>query len=64
MLSAKEYRYFAEQCREFARRTDAVDRRDTLIQMANTWDRLAAKAAEEEEAAARRPRCEPEPSSP
>jgi hypothetical protein len=64
MLSSEEYRYFAEQCREFARRTDAAERRDTLLQMANTWDRLAEKAAEEEETAAQTPRREPEPSSP
>jgi len=64
MLRAKEYEYFAEQCREFAHRTDAAERRDILLQMANTWDQLAEKAAEEEEAAAQKSRCEPEPSPP
>ena len=48
MLTQQKYRYFAEQCRSFATQTDVAERRETLLKMAETWDLLANKVADDE----------------
>jgi len=41
---AKDYRFYAEQCRTFAGRTSDATHRDILLKMAETWEQLAQKA--------------------
>lgn len=43
MKKAAEYRGHAKECRSLAERTPPGDQRDQLIEMARTWDALAAE---------------------
>ena len=45
MKKASEYRKHAEECRTLARGVQG-DQRDQLLEMAATWDRLAAERSE------------------
>ncbi len=45
MKKASEYRQHAIECRQLASGVDGVQR-EQLIEMAATWDRLAAERAE------------------
>lgn len=54
MKKAAEYRGHASECRSLAERTPLGDQRDQLLEMARTWealaaerDRLARRASEE-----------------
>ena len=40
----KEYMFYAEQCRTFARRTSDATHREILLKMAETWEQLAKKS--------------------
>ena len=42
MKKASEYRQHAEECRTLAMAMDHGEQRDQLLEMAATWDRLAA----------------------
>jgi hypothetical protein len=46
MKKASEYRQHAEECRAMARGLPSGDQRDQLLQMASTWDGLAAERSE------------------
>ena len=46
MKKASEYRQHAEECRILARRMDQGVHRDQLLEMAETWERLAAERSE------------------
>jgi hypothetical protein len=46
MKKASEYRQHAEECRILARRMDQGIHRDQLLEMAETWERLAAERSE------------------
>ena len=46
MKKASEYRQHAEECRALAKRMDAGEQRDQLLEMAATWDQLAAERSE------------------
>jgi hypothetical protein len=46
MKKASEYRQHAEECRILARRMDQGLHRDQLLEMAETWERLAAERSE------------------
>jgi hypothetical protein len=37
----EEYRGHAKECREMAAKTKAGEQRDSLLKMAQSWDRLA-----------------------
>ncbi len=43
MKKASEYRQHAEECRDLARRAKEAEHRDMLLNMAATWDSLAAE---------------------
>jgi hypothetical protein len=43
---ASEYRDHAEECRELARREEADEHRDQLLEMAAMWDKLARERSE------------------
>jgi len=43
MKAASEYRAYAEECRTLARQMDG-GHREQLLDMARTWDKLAAEA--------------------
>ncbi len=45
MKTVSEYRAYAEECRTLARQMDAAHR-EQLLDMARTWDRLAAETAD------------------
>ena len=51
MKKASEYRQHAAECRTLAARMDVGEHRDQLLEMAATWDRLAAERSQR----ARRP---------
>ena len=51
MKKASEYRQHADECRTLAGRMDVGEHRDQLLEMAATWDRLAAERSQR----ARRP---------
>ena len=51
MKKASEYRQHADECRTLAARMDSGEHRDQLLEMAATWDRLAAERSQR----ARRP---------
>jgi hypothetical protein len=55
MKKASEYRQHAEECRDLARRAKEAEHRDMLLNMAATWDSLAAERLQ---ATARRQRME------
>ncbi len=42
MKKASEYRQHAEECRALAQAMEQGDQRDQLLEMAATWDKLAA----------------------
>ena len=42
MLPAKEFRRYATECRQMARRTPDLDGKATWNQLADRWDRCAA----------------------
>jgi hypothetical protein len=46
MKKASEYRQHAEECRILARGMDRGVHRDQLLEMAETWERLAAERSE------------------
>ncbi len=46
MKKASEYRRHAEECRAMARQTQPGPQRDQLLEMARTWDNLAADRSE------------------
>jgi hypothetical protein len=46
MKKASEYRQHAEECRVLARRMDQGIHRDQLLEMAETWERLAAERSD------------------
>ena len=46
MKKASEYRQHAAECRTLAGRMDVGEHRDQLLQMAATWDQLAAERAQ------------------
>ena len=46
MKKASEYRQHAEECRALANGMPAGQHRDQLLEMARTWDNLAAERAE------------------
>jgi hypothetical protein len=46
MKKASEYRQHAEECRVLARGMEQGEQRDQLLEMAATWDRLAAERAD------------------
>jgi hypothetical protein len=43
---ASEYRQHADECRALAQKMNHGEHREQLLQMAATWDRLAAERAE------------------
>jgi hypothetical protein len=43
---ASEYRQHAEECRALAKSTLAGAQRDQLLEMASTWEKLAAERSE------------------
>jgi len=43
MKKASEYRRHAEECRQLAAQMESGDHRDQLLDMAATWDSLAAE---------------------
>jgi hypothetical protein len=43
---ASEYRLHAEECRQLAARMDVGAQRNQLLEMAATWDKLAAERSE------------------
>jgi hypothetical protein len=46
MKKASEYRLHAEECRQLASRMELGEHRTQLLEMAATWDRLAAERSE------------------
>ena len=46
MKKASEYRKHAEECRVLANRMEQGEHRDQLLEMAATWDRLAAERSD------------------
>ena len=46
MKKASEYRQHAEECRDLARSMDDSEHRAQLLEMAATWDQLAADRSE------------------
>jgi hypothetical protein len=46
MKKASEYRQHAEECRVLAQRMELGDQRNQLLEMAATWDKLAADRSE------------------
>ena len=46
MKKASEYRLHAQECRELARHMPDGAQRDQLIEMAKTWDNLAAERSD------------------
>ena len=46
MKKASEYRQHAEDCRALAQAMEQGDQRDQLLEMAATWDNLAADRSE------------------
>jgi hypothetical protein len=46
MKKASEYRQHAEECRDLARSMDDTEQRTQLLDMAATWDKLAADRSE------------------
>jgi hypothetical protein len=46
MKKASEYRQHAEECRVLARGVGQGEQRDQLLEMAATWDKLAAERSE------------------
>lgn len=45
MKKASEYRRHAEECRALAERMQSGEQRDQLLEMAETWENLAAERA-------------------
>ena len=45
MKKASEYRQHAEECRALARGMNPGEQQDQLLEMARTWDQLAAERA-------------------
>jgi hypothetical protein len=43
MKKASEYRTHAQECRDLARNMGPGDKRDQLLEMAKTWEQLAAE---------------------
>jgi hypothetical protein len=46
MKKASEYREHAEQCRGMAKRTTPGEQRNQLLEMASTWEKLAAERSD------------------
>jgi len=46
MKKASEYREHAQQCRDLAKRMIPGEHRDQLVEMALTWEKLAAERSE------------------
>src|SRR4051812_20894367 len=46
MKKASEYRQHADECRALARGVPEGEQRDQLLEMAATWERLAAERSE------------------
>ena len=46
MKKASEYRQHAIECRQLAAALDVGDQRDQLLEMAATWDKLAAERSD------------------
>jgi hypothetical protein len=46
MKKASEYRLHAQECRDLARHMPDGAQRDQLIEMAKTWDNLAAERSD------------------
>ena len=46
MKKASEYRKHGDECRLLAHRMEHGEQRDQLLEMAATWDRLAAERSE------------------
>jgi hypothetical protein len=46
MKKASEYRQHAEECRAMARTMVSGEHQDQLLEMAATWDRLAAERSD------------------
>jgi hypothetical protein len=46
MKKASEYRQHAEECRQLANRMEHGEHRSQLLEMAATWDKLAADRSE------------------
>ena len=45
MKKAEEYRQNAKECRDLTRGMEAGEQRDQLLEMAETWERLAEERA-------------------
>jgi hypothetical protein len=52
MKKAEEYRQHAKECRDLTRGLDAGPQRDQLLQMAETWERLAEERMQKTQQAA------------
>jgi hypothetical protein len=46
MKKASEYREHADQCRDLAKRMAPGEQRDQLLEMATTWEKLAAERSD------------------
>ena len=46
MKKASEYREHAQQCRDLAKRMTLGEQRDQLLDMAVTWEKLAAERSD------------------
>lgn len=46
MKKASEYRQHAQECRDLAKQMPQGEQRDQLLEMARTWDNLAAERAD------------------
>ncbi|MGE5565355.1 MAG: hypothetical protein ACM3YN_04240 [Parcubacteria group bacterium] len=46
MKKASEYRQHADECRQLAARMEVGEHRDQLLEMASTWDKLAAERSD------------------
>jgi hypothetical protein len=46
MKKASEYREHAQQCRELAKGMTPGEQRDQLLEMATTWEKLAAERSD------------------
>ena len=46
MKKASEYRQHAEECRQLANRMEQGEHRTQLLEMASTWEKLAAERSD------------------
>jgi hypothetical protein len=43
MKTAQDYRRYADECRELARRAKSGEERDAILAIADSWERLAGE---------------------